>query len=385
VSVRNKLLTAVLLGLLAVVSAYVIYELTPIKKDMTDFGVCYQAGERILGGEILYRSSDGHLQYKYSPVSALFFSAFTVLPYEAARIVWYYLEWILLGGIFYFSIAILPVKNTKTTYLVGFAALIVAKFIGREFQLGQVNTLIIFLLVVSLAGSIRGRFVGAGVAYGLTLFLKPYALIFFPYYLLKKRFKLIGAGSATLLLGLLLPALLYGFRGNLLILKEWISTLSLSTPGLLTVGDNASLYAFVFKHIRREAQTLDWLFVLLVVFFLALALLEMMRIGRTADLHRPEALEASFLFVLIPFLSPLGWYYNYLYSVPAVVLLLNSLSVFQPFWKYLLVADFVMIGGSLREVLGKAIFRFYTHESLVVINFLVVILCLYYARTKRYC
>ncbi len=30
-------------------------------------------------------------------------------------------------------------------------------------------------------------------------------------------------------------------------------------------------------------------------------------------------LDFAFLLVLVPLLSPLGWYYNYLYGLPAVV------------------------------------------------------------------
>ncbi len=66
------------------------------------------------------------------------------------------------------------------------------------------------------------------------------------------------------------------------------------------------------------------------------------------------------------------------------MLLLNSLDRFKPVWKYILIADFLVIGGSLREVLGKTLFRFYTHQSLVVINFLVLLFFLFYGRAKKY-
>jgi hypothetical protein len=352
---------------------------------MTDFQVCYRGGQRLLMGETLYRPTDGHLQYKYSPLSAVFFSLFTFVPYETAKILWYYFEWIFLIGIFYLSLRLLPVQNKKTVYLVGFSLLILAKFIGREFELGQINTLIIFLLTLSLGRSLAGEEAKGGLAYGCSLFFKPYALIFLPYFLLKKKFRLVVIGVVTLLLGLWLPAVFYGFRGNFLVLREWVGTLSRSTPGLLTAGDNASLYAFIFKHVKGETRILDELLILLVFLFLALAFLKMMKTGKAANLEKPEVLEASFLFILIPFLSPLGWYYNYLYAVTAIMLLLNSLDRFQPVWKYILIADFLIIGGSLREVLGKEIFRFYTHQSLVAVNFLIMILCLYYARVKKYC
>ncbi len=276
---RKRLPLIIFLVFLATILAYFVYDLTSIRNDMTDFQVCFQGGQRILAGETLYRPSDGHLQNKYSPFSAVLFSLFTFVPYETAKILWYYLEWIFLAGAFYLSLRLLPVRNKSAIFLIGFSLLILAKFIGREFELGQINTLIIFLLVLSLGRSLAGDEAKGGLAYGFSLFFKPYALIFLPYFLLKKKFRLVALGVVTLLFGLLLPAAFYGFRGNLMVLKEWVSTLSNSTPALLTAGDNASLYAFILKHINAGSRTLADLLILLVVFFLVYIFLKMIKTG----------------------------------------------------------------------------------------------------------
>lgn len=381
---NKRFFLAALLVVAGILIFYLVYELTTIKKDMSDFRVCYQGGQRILAVETLYRSADGHLQYKYSPVSALFFSVFTLLPYEGAKVLWYYLELVFLFGIFYFSLKILPVKNGGTASLVGLSLLVLAKFIGRELELGQVNILIIFLLAGTLAFFFEDKNLAAGLLYGLSLLIKPYALILAPYFIFKKKFRLLASGFSALLLGLLIPLVIYGPRGNFLVLREWGETLSSSTPGLLTAGDNASLYAFLFKHLNGEQRWLAKILMVLGIGVLVAAFIKMIAIGKAARLERPEVLEASFLFILIPLLSPLGWYYNYLYSALAVLVLINTIDRFQPVLKYLLIADFVIIGGSLREILGKSIFRSYTHHSLVVINYLAVLFFLYYARRKKY-
>ena len=63
-----------------------------IRRDMSDFGVYYRGGERIVRGETPYRASDGHLQFKYAPASALAFIALSVLPYGTAQAIWYILS-----------------------------------------------------------------------------------------------------------------------------------------------------------------------------------------------------------------------------------------------------------------------------------------------------
>ena len=119
------------------------------------------------------------------------------------------------------------------------------------------------------------------------------------------------------------------------------------------------------------------------IFFLAgLALLYMMALGKKKNMTQPEVLESSFLFVLIPLFSPLSWTYNYLYPILAVVILMNWIGKFPSAMKYILIVNFICIGASLREFLGKGAFRFYTQHSLVVVSFLIILFYLFYIRLR---
>jgi len=355
-----------------------------VRRDMSDFWVCYQSGERIRQAETLYRTSDGHMQYKYSPASAVFFAAFTFLPYEWAKLIWYCLELFFLAISFSVFLRTLPVREKTKPFLGVFGFLILAKFLGREIQLGQANILIIALLAGALLFLLEGKDLLAGLFWGASLFFKPYAFVFLPYFLIKKRVTLVLGGAAILGLGFLLPACFYGMRGNILVHKEWAETLSLSTPRLIETYDNASFYAFLQKVF--EGRVSPWPEVLVGVALVAIGsvFFSMMRVGQKKFLPRPETLEASFLLLLIPLFSPLGWYYNYLYSLLAVTLILDKIDRFSRGLKYTLIANFIVIGGALRETLGQALFTFYTGHSLVILNFLFVLFCLSYLRLKQH-
>jgi len=129
-------------AILLVVVALVLVFVLGVRKDMTDFGVCYRAGSRALGGESLYRPSDGHLQFKYSPAAALFYIPISVLPWEAAKGVWYALEILFLYGILAASLRLLPAPETRPVLQVLWSFLVLAKCLGREFQLGQVKDIL---------------------------------------------------------------------------------------------------------------------------------------------------------------------------------------------------------------------------------------------------
>lgn len=379
---KRKAVWCVLGAVLLAGAFYGIYRIG-VRGDMTDFGVCYRNGRRVLDGETLYRASDGHLQFKYAPVAAFFYAPLSLLPWEAAKVVWYYLELGLLFGIFWLSFKLLPDRPKKPALVLAAAFLVLLKFIGREIELGQVNLLILFLLTSMIALTTRRKDAAAGVLWALSLFFKPYALVFLPYFLLKKRFKLVLAGAGVVLAGLALPALDYGLRGDWGVHGEWISSLSRSTPALTAAGDTASLYAFLWKALPGHPQL--WVRILWIVFGLALGVLFLVMMGAARKRLRPapEVLESAFLLILIPMASPLGWYYNYLYSAPAVILVICSLRELPKLGKWVVVADLIMIGASLSEVLGKSLFDFYRSYSLVVVNFLVGLAALAYLRLRR--
>lgn len=261
--------------------------------------------------------------------------------------------------------------------------MILAKYAGREIELGQVNIFIIFILILMLPASIKKREFASGILWGISIFFKPYALVFLPYFLLKRRLKIVASGVAVLAAGMILPAVIFGWAGNLVVLREWVGTLSQSTPVLMAVSDNASLYAFLWKLLGGQDKV--WVEILFGAVFAALGavFLWMMGLGKKSSLERPETLEVSFLFSLIPLFSPLGWYYNYLYALPAVVLLLNYIGQFPPALKYILAGNFIIIGASLREILGKTLFRFYNRKSLMVVNALIILGGLVYLRLKK--
>jgi hypothetical protein len=377
--VKNKTIRLAVTAVLLVVAFYGVY-LGWVKKDMSDFGVPYKNAMRIMRGETPYRASDGHLQFKYAPVSVFFYIPLTFLPYDVAKVVWYYLEIVFLYFIFVLSYKVLPDKRKGPWFVAGISFLVMLKFIGREFELGQVNTFIILVLMLMLAAVLKKNDAAAGVFWGLSFFFKPYALVFFPYFILKRRWKALAVGGGVLLVGMALPSVVYGVRGNLHVLAQWGQTLSRSTPGLMTVGDNASLYAFFWKILPGHSGALAEGLWIASGFLIAAVFVWMMLAAKTRAVAVPELLEMSFLFVLIPLFSPLGWYYNYFYAVPAVAIIMNYWPVFPHAWKYLVVIDLLLIGGTLREVLGKRLFRIYTDMHLVAVNFLVILAVLVYMR-----
>lgn len=372
---------ALVLAAAAVLAGIFIFH---VGRDMSDFGVCYQGSRRIIQGETLYREADGHLQYKYSPAPALFFAPLALLPYGTAKVIWYILEFAFLAGIFLLSFKILPIAGKRAAPILAWTFLIELKFLAREIELGQVNLFILFLLTLMLYLLLQKKESPAGILWGSSLFFKPYALVFLPYFLIKRKFRPLVTGLAAVLLGLMLPAVFYGVRGNLAVLREWPATLSKSTFGLLASYDNASLSGFLLKTFPSLSKQATIALLLLIFLAVALAVLWMIKKGQgPAAPQNPGILESAFLLVLIPLFSPLGWNYNYLYSIPAVMIVIASWRRLAPALRIILVFNFLLVSASLIEIWGRFLFRFYTHYALVALNFLIILVPLLYLRAKN--
>lgn len=377
--------------LLLILFAFVIFLslfLLKVQEHMIDFEVNYKAGKRLGGGESLYQVEDGHFMFKYLPSSALLYLPLSFLPLNVAKAFWYFIVAFCLCSLVYVSAKIIALEERKSVYLLIFPPLILARYFLRELHLGQINALVTMILLFMIWFLIyekntmpSKKDVYAGLLWGLAIALKPYALIFLPYFLLKKKWKSLLSGAGFLFLALLIPAAFYGFRGNIIILKEWISTLSRSVPALLASQDNISIIAFFMKW--TENQNLSFLLSGLVMVLLAFLVLAVILIGRKID--RSPVLECSILLILIPLISPLGWDYTLLMSVLGVTIIIRNFSGYSKFWRGFLVFNFFIITFSLYDIMGRDLYAGFMSWSVITINFLILIGFLMHLRFRKIC
>jgi len=354
-------------------------------KGMIDFEVNNTAGKRIRAGETLYRQEDGHYEFKYPPSAAVLYVPASFLPLGVAKFAWFVL---VLGSsvlVFQLSYALVRPEPKKAWVLRVFPPLVLGKFFLRELKLGQINALITALLLIMVAVLIKKddrppgpREYRAGILWGVSSALKPYALIFLPYWILKRKWRVLAGGILTLALAFLVPALYYGLSGNIRVHGEWLHSLSRSTPGLLSTQDNVSLIALFIKW-TGEAQLSRGLYLLTVAMLAFFVLLLMIR-GRR--LPRGIILESAFLLILIPLVSPLGWDYTFLSSVLAIMIVLNHLDAFPRPARIFLILNLAVAGLSIFDLMGRVLYARFMALSIISLNVLVLASFLAWLRMK---
>ncbi len=369
-----------------------------LQKGMNDFEVVHRAATRVLNQENLYNFDDGHYLYKYSPFFAVLVAPLGLFSLSSAQILWLAGMCICLFFIMWWSKTMILGDKSPPPYLYLLTLLFTSKFLVREIRLGQTDLLMLLFLFLFILSANRGKELKAGSFLALSVMIKPTSLIFVPYLLYKKKFKLIGYLAITCAIFLFVPSLIYGFSDNLNLLSGWKTIMSASSPPLLAVDMNQSLFAFFYRFLtptpyQVNILNLNYTVVNLLIYATAIGLFifllflnyRLKLVERNFAYH-PECIEYSLLLIFMALLSPLGWFQNYSSSILAYMLLiyyvlktgLEDRLVF-----ILLTLSFLLVDAINFETMGRRINDLSLYLSFITFGIFLVIICLSKLRLSR--
>ena len=357
--------------------AAVLYQ-ARIQREMVDFEVYRTAARRALNAEPLYRATDGHYQFKYLPAFALAIAPFAMFDREAAKVMWFALSAGLLTAFVRWSVRALPERRRTERVLIWLTVLFMAKFYAHELTLGQTNILLGTLLVGALLAVQIDQPYVAGVLIGAAVFVKPYALLLLPWLAFTYGAGAALTGIAVIGAGLLFPALVYGWSGNIALLVDWGQTVTGSTEGNLLGADNVSLAAMWAKWLGIGAPATA---LATVTTGVVLGLIATVWVRR-AQIDNPDYLEFSLLMLVIPLLSPQGWDYVLLLGTPAVVCLVDRWSEVSLDWRIATALSLGLMGLTMFDLMGRTMYGQFMALSLVSVAALGAAVALTHLRWK---
>jgi hypothetical protein len=349
-----------------------------IRREMVDFGVYRTAAIRASAAEPLYRVEDGHYQFKYLPAFAMAMAPMGRVDAEAAKAIWFALSVGLLTALVRWSVRALPERRQSERLLLILTVTFMAKFYAHELTLGQTNILLGVLLVGGLLAVQIDQPVVGGVLIGLAAFVKPYALLLLPWLAITHGMAAATAAVGVLLAGLILPAVRYGWSGNLTLLNAWFKTVTESTAPNLVGNDNISLAAMWTKWIGvgRVAATLATLS------SLALLALSALVWWRRRRVDAPDYLEFSLLLLLIPLVSPQGWDYVLLLATPAIVCLVDRWSELSTPWRVFSAVAIALMCLTIFDLMGRTLYARFMALSIVSVAAVGIVATLAHLRWR---
>ena len=225
--VYRQIGAGVLLAVLLAVFGYKASE----RSTTSDFRRYYMAGESVVAGRSIYENAGQPLEFKYFPIFAQGMSVFARLPIRTAAWVWYgivaggYVGMVWLAGTFFARVA----PDDHRAWKIALAAGVLGslRFFIDNARLGQINIPVAFLAVAGAYCVAHGRERTGGVltAFGAAIKFMPIVLVL--YYIWKGRWKATAWAGLTLMACLfLIPALTWGWQGNIDLLRQYISNRS---------------------------------------------------------------------------------------------------------------------------------------------------------------
>jgi arabinofuranan 3-O-arabinosyltransferase len=353
-----------------------IYKAAP---TMPDFEVYWKAASRAASAEPLYRAEDGHFVFKYLPAFALLTLPIGLLPLSVAEGIWFFISVALLVLLITLNVKLPAERRKSTGLLVGVLILAMGKFYAHELVLGQVNILFAVVATTALLAMKANREAMAGILVVLAVVIKPYAVLFLPWVVARRKLPSILAAAAGVAIVLLAPAVVYGLDGNVTLHREWWRTVTTTTAPNLNVYDNVSLAAMYFRWVgpgelsaRLTYGTAALLLVVAAIVF-----------AHRRSIIFPEGLEGGLLLTLIPLLSPQGWDYVFLIATPAIVYFANFNDRLPRGLRILTIVAVGTIGLSLFDLMGRPAYHAFMRLSIISLCFFVVIAALTTLRLRK--
>ena len=366
------------LVILAIVLLAAVVYYASVRDEMIDFLTWREAAVRAYHAEPLYRTEDGHYQFKYFPLFAVVMAPFALLPPEAGKVVWFASLIVLLAFLLRASITALPARRLSQRTLLLVVIALMAKFYAHELVLGQTNLLLGGLLMGALLAVQRERHAAAGALVGAGVFVKPYALILVPWLLGVSGVRAVASAALVIAAGLLIPAAVYGWDGNLALLQAWARTVTDSTAPNLLGNDNVSIAAMCAKWlgIGPLASSLSWIALLMI----ASGVLVVWK--RRDHVSEPDYLDFALLLLLIPLISPQGWDYVLLLGTPAVACLVDRFRELARPWQVAVGLALGVMGFTMFDLLGRTLYGQFMALSLITVCALVAGAGLGYVRWR---
>lgn len=379
--------------LLIICFLFLFFEIKNGRFWMSDFNVYYKAAERLLNGITLYRHpEDLHYIFKYSPASAVLFIPFLLFPFSAAKVIfWIFLSFSVAFGMWLFleliEKDIFRENAPKANRIVLISLFVLALHFLRELHLGQVNHLLLVLFIVMLFFYSRKNYLITGLIFSITIFFKPFALIFIPYFIFRRNWKLLfNSLIFTVILFFVPLAFSWSWEYFTSENNAWLNEIKIEMgakqdllqPGNLTIFSFFTRYTPFYFLIKSGFNT----FLFQLIILLGMALFYLYLFIKSKEINNYANLDFGILICTIPLLAFTSAN-AFGFAEPLVLLTLYFWKSFKLHEKIIAVVSFTMIGGNFSEIIGRDLSAILDNLSVITFGAILLIVLAGILRVRK--
>ena len=261
----------------------------------------------------------------YPPFTYLLYIPLTPLSLIGAQLIFTLLSFAAILGSVYLSLKI--VFKKVNLYILLFASSLTLTSFPVKFTLGmgQINAIVLFLLLLSFYLHLKNKSVTAGIIVGIAIILKPIFGFFLLFYILRKDWKLISYSLVTVFIGFLASLIYYGPALWFYWLKDIVTPLA-NLAGRESYY-NQGLLGFVSRLTTsvsiRKVTELGSMFLLIPVIFYQIK-------------RRNVLLTLSVSIISLLLVDSLSWQHHFVWLIFPFVVLTGFAIKFKKLWYWIL-------------------------------------------------
>ena len=213
------------------------------------------------------------------------------------------------------------ISNKENMWIYALPVLLSFRFVLGVFDSGQVNFLMIALVLSGLYCFENEKNILGGALFALSLMFKHTPFIFIPYFFVKQKFKAVFLTIVFMVFYCILPAVYSGWDKEKNYLAHWlpsVSQISLDRGSWIDYK-NQSFYLLILRYFMKGSPYQDiipslslWSFQGTLIFSLLLSsLIYILMVFPGTRSVRPNMMEYSLLFIGLALFNPNAWTFNY--------------------------------------------------------------------------
>ncbi|MGV3638317.1 MAG: glycosyltransferase family 87 protein, partial [Flavobacteriales bacterium] len=260
----------------------------------------------------------------------------------------------------------------------------------RELHLGNINMMLLWLLLVTLEHLQRGRDGLGGFLLGAAILAKPHFLILVPLLVLHVKWRTLGAACNTLIAGIVLPSLVLGWAGNWQVHGAWLGEMAEHNAALIyTGGDDYravnTIYSFAHRALLKHIVPASAAEAYAVLGLIALTFAAFVWWNKERQASQAFTVEFLVLVALVPSLT-LTDTEHFLFALPLVAYVVHRLvPKADPRWLAVVASPLLLAyGGNFEDALGAFSDMLIHHGVLGIGSFgLVVLSTILWSRSNQ--
>ncbi len=233
------------------IAAYIVgLGIAAVLREQADFNTYYLAGERVLGGLPIYPPTDSD-RFLYAPIFALLFAPIAALPPKLAQLAFFIVnafalvELIIGAGVMLFGR-----RRRLRAALIVIPVALCFRFIGNNIEHGQINLIVLALIVWAIIYADEIRAPLAGLMLAAAILIKPFAILAAAYIFMRRRFNSFGWSIVGVIILIVAPVFVFGPHRWVLQTTQYLQAVSSMTARYRTMLTNQSAVSAIARLIE---------------------------------------------------------------------------------------------------------------------------------------